>query len=354
MTKIISLALQGGGAHGAYTWGVLDRLMEEERLEIEGISGTSAGAMNGAVLISGHIKGGRDGAKDELRRFWRRVSDLNMFSPLQQSVAERLQFGWNLDWSLSYNWLDLMSRLYSPYDLNPLNLNPLRYVLEDTLDTKALQHGDNIKLFVTATHVESGQPQVFTCEEITVDVLLASACIPFMFQAIEINGEHYWDGGYMGNPVIWPIIYHCDTEDVVLVQINPLRREQHPRRAREIINRLNEITFNSSLIAEMRAIDFVHRLHQEGRLDRERYKDPRVHLIYSPDTMHNLDASSKMNASWEFFLYLHKLGYEAANQWLKETWKDIGECSSLDIREKFLKGAPQRKRKSPTPKPKAA
>jgi NTE family protein len=178
-------------------------------------------------------------------------------------------------------------------------------------------------------------------------VLLASACIPFIFQAVEIDGEHYWDGGYMGNPVLWPLIYQCDCEDIVLVQINPLHRDQPPRRAREIINRLNEITFNSSLVAEMRAIDFVSRLHREKRLDPNKYKDPKMHLIYSPDTMHNLDASSKMNASWEFFQFLHGLGREAADGWLKENWDRIGVRSSIDIKEKFLTGAPGKKKRKP-------
>lgn len=346
----INLALQGGGAHGAYSWGVLDRLLEEESLEIEGISGTSAGAMNAAVLISGYARGGREGAKLALAQFWRTVSDLSSFSPLRKLPLEHLFNGWNLDWSPAYYALDLASRLFSPYDLNPFNFNPLKPVLDEIIDLKALQHCSDMKLFVTATHVESGQPRVFSRDELTIDVLLASACIPSLFQAVEIDGEHYWDGGYMGNPAIWPLIYHTRGEDIMLVQINPLHREGVPKTALEIINRLNEISFNSSLVAEMRAIDFVKRLIKEGKLSHEHYKDLRLHLVYSPKEMHELNASSKVNSSWEFLRWLHSVGYDAAEQWLRQHRSAIGVRSSLNIREKFLKG-PARHRAATTPIP---
>lgn len=335
--KRINLALQGGGAHGAYTWGVLERLLEDESIEIEGISGTSAGAMNAAVLACGLAEGGRDHARRKLERFWTRISDAGKFSPLQQNSIGQMLFGYNLDWSPTYNWFDLVSRLYSPYDLNPLNLNPLRYVLEDFIDEKILRESSPVKLFIAATHVESGQARVFQCNEITADVLMASACIPFMFQAVEIEGEFYWDGGYMGNPVIWPLIYNTESEDVLLVQINPITRDGLPKRAYQIVNRLNEISFNSSLIAEMRAIEFVKRLLHEGKLDREQYKDMRVHLIYSADEMHSLEASSKMNTGWDFFSHLRQLGYNAAHDWLEAHYDALCNEDTLDIREKFLR-----------------
>jgi NTE family protein len=338
MTKKINLALQGGGAHGAYTWGVLDRLLEEKDLVIEGISGTSAGAMNGAMLINGYTKGGRDGAKETLEIFWRKISEAGAFSPMAKSPMERMTSGWNMDSSPSYHWFDFLSRMFSPYELNPLNLNPMRYVLDAMLDTEALQASHTIKLFVTATHVESGQARVFGCHEMTPDVLLASACIPFLFQAIEIDGGHYWDGGYMGNPAIWPLIYHCKSEDVILVQLNPIHNDKLPRTANEIINRLNEITFNSSLIAEMRAIDFVSKLIHEGRVEENRYKDMRMHLIYASDVMHGLNASSKMNADWDFFVYLKNIGRTSADAWLKRHAKYIGVKATLHIRDKFLEG----------------
>jgi NTE family protein len=336
--KPINLALQGGGAHGAFTWGVLDRLLEEEQLVIEGISGTSAGAMNAVMLASGMVRGGVAGAKEAMEHFWKRVSEVSAFGPLHKTPFERAFTGWNMDNSFAYQWVDVMSRMFSPYDLNPLNINPMRTILSEMVDHEALHAHSKIHLFVTATHVESGQARVFGCEEITTDVLLASACLPFIFQSVEIEGEHYWDGGYMGNPAIWPLIYNCQSEDVVLVQINPIRSTEIPRTATEIINRLNEITFNSSLIAEMRAIEFVSRLVKEGKLPRDRYKDLRTHLIYDAEHMHTLNASSKLNADWDFFLFLKALGRDTAGQWLAENWKHVGERATLDIRDKFLCG----------------
>ncbi len=336
--KRVNLALQGGGAHGAYTWGVLDRLLEMEDIEIEGISGTSAGAMNAAMLVNGYAKGGREGAKACLEQFWRRISEAAAFSPLHQTRVERMLAGWNLDSSPMYHWLDFLSRTFSPYELNPLNINPLHAILEEMLDVESIKTNGKIKLFVTATHVASGQARVFSCEEVTADVLMASATLPFIYQATVVDGEQYWDGGYMGNPAIWPLIYHCDSEDVILVQINPVTDIEAPTTASEIINRLNEITFNSSLISEMRAIDFVSKLLAQGKLNPKQYKAMRMHLIYSPQQMHNLNASSKMNADWDFFQYLKGIGRQDAEQFVKQNWDGVGKKSTLDIQEKFLAG----------------
>ncbi len=338
MTKTINLALQGGGSHGAFTWGVLDRLLEEEKLVIEGISGTSAGAVNAAMLVNGFVKGGREGARDSLAHFWKRVSESAAYSPLHKTPFQRMVSGWNMDFSPAYRWFDLMSRLFSPYEFNPLNINPMRDIIENVCDIGAIQACSVIKLFITATHVASGQARVFQCHEVTPDVLLASTCIPLIFQAVEVESEHYWDGGYMGNPAIWPLIYHCESRDVALVQINPLHREELPKTAHEIIDRLNEITFNSSLVAEMRAIDFVSKLLKEGQLDSKRYKDMHIHLIYAPEAMHELNASSKINADWDFFQYLKDIGRNAAEAWLEAHWDDVGQRSSINIREKFLCG----------------
>lgn len=340
--KKINLALQGGGAHGAYSWGVLDRLLQDERIVIEGISGTSAGAMNAAVLVSGYDAGGREGARTALRNFWKAISETGSFSPLRKTPWEQWLWGWNLDWSPAYHWLDMLSRIASPYDLNPLNINPLRGVLEGLIDMEGLRESNHIKLFLSATHVESGQARVFHKHEVTADVLLASACIPFLFQAVAIDGEEYWDGGYMGNPALWPLIYNCQSEDLLLIQINPIHRPQRPRSASDIINRLNEITFNSSLIAEMRAIEFVKRLLDEKRLPRESYKDMKIHLIYSADELKALNASSKVNTGWDFFQYLHGVGVAAADQWIAEHFHKVGKRSSIDIREKFLCGPGKR------------
>lgn len=340
--KIVNLALQGGGAHGAYTWGVLDRLLEEENLIIEGISGTSAGAMNAAMLVAGYMNGGNAGAKEKLETFWQRVSEVGAFSPMHKNPLERMLTGWNMDMSPTYHVLDLLSRVFSPYQLNPLGFNPMQPIIDDLLDTEALHACDKIKLFVAATQVSSGHARVFKRHEINTDVLLASACIPFLFQAVVIDGDEYWDGGYMGNPAIWPLIYHCKSEDVVLVQINPIHKESLPRTASEIINRLNEITFNSSLVAEMRAIDFVSKLIRKEKLEhgeyKGQYKDMRMHLIYSQEEMKHLNASSKSNADWDFFKHLKEIGRTAADGWLRKNWADIGKKATLDIRKKFLEG----------------
>src|SRR6185437_12480559 len=281
--KTINLALQGGGSHGAFTWGVLDRLLEEERLDIEGISGTSAGALNAAIMAQGLVnRGGRQGAKDELDTFWRRISDLARFSPVHRSAVDHVLGNWNIDGSPGAVWLDLVERVFSPYQLNPMNLNPLRDLLVDHLDVAAIQACDRLKIFVCATNVETGHARIFQRHEVTLDALLASACLPFTFQAVEIDGVPYWDGGYMGNPVIFPLIYYCDSRDVAIVQINPLVRKGTPRTANEIVNRVSEISFNSSLIAEMRAIAFVQRLIEGKSLKGKavaRLKHMRIHMI---------------------------------------------------------------------------
>ncbi len=336
--RTINLALQGGGAHGAYTWGVLDRLLEEEDLHIDGISGTSAGAMNGAVLVNGFMEGGYAGARAALDNFWKEISSLGqIFNPAQQNPFEHYHHGWNLDWSMSYNLFDIMSRSFSPYQLNPLNLNPLRDLLERTLDIPKVQSCSGIKLFVSATHVESGQSRVFKDKGISIDAILASACIPFLFQAVEIDNEPYWDGGYVGNPVLWPLIYQTESEDILLVQLNPLFREGTPKQAHDIINRLNEITFNSSLMAEVRAIDFVKKLIDQGKLSDEKYKDVHMHLISAPMAMRDFDASSKMNTQWGFFQVLKEAGRESTDAWLKKHGKHIGNHSTVDLWDTFLK-----------------
>jgi len=240
---LIDLALQGGGSHGAFTWGVLDRLLEEPWLRIAGISGTSAGAMNAAVLADGWAQGEADGARAALERFWRQVSRATAFSPLQRSPIDRLMGRWTLDTSPGYVFMDLISRVLSPYALNPLDFNPLRRILSENVDCERLTESP-IKSFITATSVRTGRGRIFRNAEITADVLLASACLPTMFRAVEIDGEPYWDGGFTGNPTITPLIRETDAHDSILVQINPRERSDTPRTAPDILNRLNEISFN--------------------------------------------------------------------------------------------------------------
>ncbi len=336
--KRINLALQGGGAHGAYTWGVLDRLLEDPRVEIEGVSGTSAGAMNAAVLVNGYVDNGRDGARLALDNFWKAISEAAKYSVFRNNPLRKWLTAnpWNLDDSPAFLITQLMSRLVSPYFTNPLNYNPLRQVLEQHLDIQKVNGCSLIKIFVTATRVRDGKPRVFQCSDVSVDALLASACLPQLFQGVEIDGELYWDGGFVGNPALWPLIYNCRSSEIVLVQINPVERQERPITALEITNRVNEITFNSSLIAELRVIDFVSRLIDQGHLDAAQYKRMHIHLIARPTEMSALNASSKLNTDWDFLQYLKQLGRHAANQWLTGHFNELGRQSSCDIDQTFL------------------
>ena len=333
--KRINLALQGGGAHGAFTWGVLDWLLEDDRIDIDGISGTSAGAMNAVALASGYHAGGSEGAREALERFWRRVSEHAFLSPIKRSPLDVALGQWSLDFSPSYLAFDLISRFASPYEFNPLNVNPLREVVEETVDFEAVRACDGLRLFLSATNVQTGKIRVFSGKEITLDAVMASACLPHMFQAVEIDGVPYWDGGYMGNPPLYPLFYETGTQDTVLIQINPIERAETPRTAREILNRLNEITFNSTLLREMRSIDFVSRLIQEGKLSAEKYMDVRLHRI-DGEELKPLQASSKVNAEWAFLKELHRIGRETAASWVERNFDHIGNRSTVDLRAEFL------------------
>jgi len=335
----VSLALQGGGAHGAFTWGVLDRLLEDERIVIEGISGASAGAMNAAALAAGYAEAGREGARRALDRFWVTASACAIFSPFQRTLGDRLLGRWNLDPSPGYLWFSLIGRLFSPYQTNPLNHHPLREILADQIDIEKVRGCRALQLFVTATNVRTGRPRVFGQEDLSIDALLASACLPHLYQAVEIDGDPYWDGGYMGNPAIWPLIYSCATEDVVLVQINPLEREGVPRSSLEIDDRVDEIAFNASLMHEMRAIAFVQRLLEQDALKgplAARYKNMRIHMIGDEAGMKALGVASKFNAERAFLEHLKAAGRACAKRWLEATIEDLGVRSSVDVRGKFL------------------
>jgi NTE family protein len=333
--KAINLALQGGGAHGAFSWGVLDRLLEDDRIEIEAITGASAGAMNAVALADGLCMCCRDEARETLRRFWDGVCESARASPLQRTPFDQMFGGWSLDRSPAYLWFDIMSRIVSPYELNPLNLNPLRDLVESLIDFERVR-ASPVKLFLSATNVETGRTKVFTKEELSVDHVMASACLPFMFQAVEIDSVPYWDGGYMGNPPLWPLFDASESDDVVIVQINPITRPGKPHSARDILNRLNEITFNASLLRELRAVDFVTRLLEEGRLEGTGYRRVLTHMIEDEATLSSLGASSKLNAEPAFITMLFQRGRAAAERWLEVHFADIGERSSIDIRKLFM------------------
>jgi len=328
---LVDLALQGGGAHGAFTWGVLDRMLEEKHLQIDGISGTSAGAMNAAVLADGYAEGGPDGARKSLESFWSRVSRSARFSPFQRGPLDVLLGRWSLDHSPMFLTIDMMSRLFSPYDLNPIGANPLHEVLAETIDFERLSRS-RIKLFVTATNVHTGRGRVFRNGELSPDVLLASACLPTFFKAVEIDGEHYWDGGYAGNPTITPLVRESDAHDTLLVQINPTERSEIPRSAAEILNRVNEISFNSPLAKELRMIALLRQVADPGHGEGERWAQMRTHRIKS-DMLAEFGASSKLNAEWAFVGKLRDEGRRAASEFLAVHGKDVGKRSTADLDE---------------------
>jgi len=326
---LIDLALQGGGSHGAFTWGVLDRLLEESWLRIDAISGTSAGAMNAAVLADGWTRDGATGARAALDAYWRRVSRAAAFSPLQRSPLDRLMGRWSLDTSPAYFAYDMMTRVLSPYDLNPLGLNPLRAILAESIDFERLNSAP-IKLFITATNVRTGRGRIFRNAEITADVLLASACLPTMFQAIEIDGQPYWDGGYAGNPTITPLVRESDAHDSILVQINPRERMDTPRTASEVIDRVNEISFNSPLMKELRMIALLRQVADPGHGEGARWAGMRTHRIWT-DKLASFGASSKLNAEWPFVSMLKEEGRSSADEFLAAHGGDLGKRSSADL-----------------------
>lgn len=335
----IDLALQGGGSHGAFTWGVLDRLLEDETLHFQGISGTSAGALNAAVLATGYQRAGRQGARDALRAFWEDTSRSGrVFAPFSASKLNNVTDGFSLDMLPGYKWANSFFKSFSPYEFNPLNLNPLRDVLRRHVDEDAMRDCA-LHVMVTATSVRTGQPRVFTGKDLSHDALLASACLPQLFQAVEIDGEAYWDGGYAGNPALFPLIYETESLDILLVRINPLVRDGVPHRSEDIMDRVNEITFNASLMGEMRAIAFVSRLVREGHLDPGRYKDLRLHMIANDRALVPYGSASKLNTELSFLEELFELGRTAATQWLKKHRDAIGREGTVDIDQEFLKAA---------------
>ena len=335
--KRINLALQGGGSHGAFAWGVMDRLLEDESLEIDGIVGTSAGAMNASVAAYGLVTGGAGGARENLRAFWKKISDAARMGPLQPMPWEKMMnpHGGSLDSSPGYVILDFLSRMFSPYQLNPTNNNPLRDVLSSVIDFDRMHREGKVKLFICASNVMTGRIKVFDKQHVTVDAVLASACLPFMFQAVEINGEHFWDGGYMGNPPLYPLMYGTDTRDILILQLNPINIPELPTTAQAILDRINTLSFNSSLMREMRAIHFVSKLIDGGFDDGGKLQRIHIHTIDGEELLGSLGVSSKLNADWDFLMYLHENGRAKAEEFLDAHWEKIGKESSTDIEEKF-------------------
>lgn len=338
--KPVNIALQGGGAHGAFAWGVLDRLLEDGRLDISAMSATSAGAMNAVVLAYGVSIGGRDGAREKLAEFWKEISAAGeLYSPVRTLPWEKwLQmFGFQSEFSPTFMAFQAMTHLFSPYQLNPYNFNPLKEVLLKVVDFERLAVCNRAtRIFISATNVRTGKIKVFGNNELSMEAVLASACLPYIFKAVEIDGEAYWDGGFMGNPAIFPLIYQGVSHDVIIVHINPIERTKIPGTAPEIFDRINEISFNSSLLREMRAIEFITRLIDSEVLDAKEYKRIYVHSIRDDAQMTQLGVATKLNPDWEFLCRLRDAGRRRASEWLDEHYDSVGRTSTLDLQDVFL------------------
>lgn len=341
----INLALQGGGSHGAFTWGVLDALLADRRLSFDGISGASAGAVNAVAVAHGFASHAdpaarRQGARDTLRKVWEGVAAMGSLGAMAQGVV-RLMLG---DWpraSLGNQLLqNAMAPWMSPYQMNPLDINPLRKLLADSIDFEGIARLDSPRVFVSATHVKTGRADLFSGSRLTLQAVMASACLPTLFQAVEIDGEHYWDGGYSGNPALTPLVQHCASRDIVVVQINPLHRAETPHTPQEILDRMNELTFNASLVDQMRSIDFINRLIEEGRLQEGHgYKRLLLHRIDGGRELEQLPAFTKMATDGAMIEHLFKLGHSAARHWLTAHFEALGRRSTINIRHDYVSPA---------------
>jgi NTE family protein len=354
-SPVMNLALQGGGSHGAFTWGVLDALLEDGRVAIEGISGTSAGAMNAVALahgfaqFNGKSKGKKqssmnDAARESLADFWNGVVSMGAVGEAQRAPFDMLMgsiggetspLGQMMS-SVSNMWSTALTQSISPYQYNPLDINPLKEFLERNIDFEAIATQTDLKLFVVATGVATGKAEVFSGKRLTAQAVMASACLPTLFKAVEIEGKHYWDGGYSGNPAIHPLIYNCTSRDIMLVQINPIKRDKLPTTAAEIMDRMNEITFNAGLLAEMRAIDFVKRLIAQGKLDASHYKDVLMHRIDGGELLEDYNAASKVSTNSQMIHKLRDLGRECTQKWLRQHGDQIGKQATLNIARDYL------------------
>ncbi|MHA6261968.1 patatin-like phospholipase family protein [Arenibacterium sp. CAU 1754] len=339
--KRINLALQGGGAHGAFTWGVLDRILEDDEIEISAMSGTSAGALNGAALKAGMITGGRQGARDNLDWLWARIgaSDGMGLSGWMVGI-DPAHVARSIEYSPGFAWADAWARLISPYSYGPFYTNPLRRVVEEFDFDKVCAH-DGPELFICATRVRTGKIRVFSGEEISTDAILASACLPTLFKAVEIDDpvtgrrEPYWDGGYTGNPALFPLFAPELPDDIVIININPLERDAVPITAQQIQNRINEISFNSSLFRELRAIAFVQRLLETGKMEQGQMKQVLVHMIADDVLMNDLSVATKMVPNAIVLNRLKEAGRAAAHQFLSDHKSDLNQNSTVDLEATF-------------------
>ena len=335
--KPIAVALQGGGSHGAYSWGVMDRLLEDGRFKIEGLTGTSAGGMNAVAVAQGLLKGSQQAARDELRNFWTEISKVGKHSSLNnRGPIDKMLGKYTMYNSPGFLIFDLLSRMFSPYELNPAGTDPLRDTITKCFDFDALRKDDAVKVYLCATHVFTGKLKIFSNKDLKPEALLATACLPSIHSAVTVDGEYYWDGGFIGNPVFFPLIYNCETPDIIMIQLNPTVREKLPTSAREIADRLNEITNNASVVREMRAVSFISDLIDQGMLDSKKVKRVHMHVIEDEATFQDLGWSSKLNTEWEFLTHLFEKGRLAADKWIKENYEHVGHKTTALIKEHFV------------------
>lgn len=345
--RSVNLALQGGGSHGAFTWGVLDALLEDGRIAFNGISGTSAGAMNAVALAHGFAQAlgkprldAREAARQSLADFWTGIVDMGALGEAQRAPFNLLLGQVNAQDSPVDLWARAMegfwSNAMSPYQSNPFDINPLQDFVQRRIDFERLAALKSPKVFVVATNVSTGKAEVFFGKRLTLKAVMASACIPMAFKAVEIEGEHYWDGGYSGNPAIHPLIYNCTGRDILLVQINPIRRDTVPTTNAEILDRINEVTFNAALVAEMRAIDFVKRLLAQGKLDPAHYKDVLLHRIDRGPALEAYTTASQASTKASLIYALRDLGRTHAKAWLASNFSALGVQCTVDIRGDYL------------------
>jgi NTE family protein len=334
--KKIAIGLQGGGSHGAFAWGVLDALLADKRIEIIGLSGTSAGGMNAAALLQGFNKGGRDGAREELRRFWKLVNSRSSNLPMRPNMLQAMLGSYSLRGSPVYAWMNMLRDFYSPYEINPLDINPLKSLVHDFFDMDLIHKSSSMKIFLCATHVKTGKLHIFHGKTLSENALLASACLPSFFRAVEVDGEYFWDGGYVGNPAIHPLIFNCATDDIAIIQLTQANRTLLPTSADAIMDRYQEITYNACLMHEMRAIHLISTLVEKGAINDPAIRKLNMHVIRNKELFEELDLSTALNTDWKFLEYLFDAGFKSGQRWLDKHYEDIGKRSSAKIEEDFI------------------
>jgi NTE family protein len=326
--KSIALALQGGGTHSAFAWGVINQLLTDGRVGIEAVSASSGGAMLACVLAQGLHDGGPDGAREALKTFWKKVSIASGLLPLRMNVMDKFLGHVGIDLSPSTLALDYITRIFSPYQFNLFDINPLRSIVEEMVDFAMLKQKSPLQIFINATHAQSGKPEIFKDATLSLDAVMASSCLPFVFKTVEIDGEPYWDGSFSGSPALSPLVEYNGTRDIVLVQVHPSYVEEVPTAAADILDRATELSFHSVLLHELKNIELTNQLAEAGIGE---HKPVYIHRIESQDMLASLGRASKLNAEWDFLVYLHDLGVQAATDWLAAHYDAIGKNSSTDV-----------------------